>query len=139
VPWWSVTRSFGGLFRSNTSLGSGMVVSLVSGGKGGSDEALGIMALWSSQWGWRCSTWDDDRVHSTRGWALQSPWWGWRRGMCAVAPISMAVVGGWSWIACHRRVRWSDVRLSSVGGGWPPSAPSKNFARLRPWPDMSTP
>jgi hypothetical protein len=46
-----MTHSFGGLFGSNTSLGdSGMAAFLVSGGEGGSSEALGIMLMRSSWW-----------------------------------------------------------------------------------------
>jgi hypothetical protein len=42
-------------------------------------------------------------------------------------------------VACRRRGRWSTACWSSVGSGWPPLAPSESFARLQPWPVMSTP
>jgi hypothetical protein len=48
-PWWSVTHSLGGLFGSSASLGGGMATSLVSGGEGGSSEALDTMAQRSSR------------------------------------------------------------------------------------------
>jgi hypothetical protein len=42
-------------------------------------------------------------------------------------------------VVCHYQGRWSPVCWSSVGGGWPPLAPSESFAWLRPWSMMSAP
>jgi hypothetical protein len=64
-----VTRNLGDLFNNGTSLGNGgVVVSLLSGGVGSSDEALGTMALQSSRWRWQHPAWAGGRVLSTRGW-----------------------------------------------------------------------
>jgi hypothetical protein len=42
----------------------------VSGGVGGSGEALGTMALQSSWWGWRRSAWAGGRDHMVLGAAI---------------------------------------------------------------------